>query len=98
MTKLLELLLKESTIETSVEPRVEPRACVTPGCPHMVTEPWDGTGLLCYQCAVESELYDREARWDHVCPIPGTQCLPCAERVEAKGRKLSEKARTRIAR
>lgn len=74
----------------------KPVPCVTPGCHHFVLEPWDDSGLLCDECAIEGELYDREARWDHVCPIPGTACLPCAQREMEKRELLAKKAKTRL--
>ncbi len=52
-----------------------PRPCVTPGCRHKVNESWEDSGLLCADCVIESELYDREARWDHISQIPGTHLL-----------------------
>jgi hypothetical protein len=64
----------------AAENATTPHRCVTPGCPHLVTDAWEESGLLCDECAIEGELYDRDARWDHVCPIPGTHCLPCDER------------------
>ena len=36
--------------------------CARPGCPNPVREPWEETGSLCARCAIEGELYDREAR------------------------------------
>ena len=64
-------------ISTVVEDeRPYPRPCVTPGCRHRVNETWEESGLLCADCVVEGELYDREARWDHVSQIPGTHLLP----------------------
>lgn len=89
MTTLMELI-QPGTAEVAAP--FQPRACVTPGCPHVVTEPWEDSGLLCYECTIEGELYDREARWDHVCPIPGTQCLPCQERGEARRDHLARRA------
>lgn len=68
------------------------RPCVTPGCLHLVTEPWEDSGLLCNECAIEGELYDREARWDHVCPVPGTARLPRDPRDE--GQRLAPANRT----
>jgi len=41
--------------------------CRVPGCPNRVHEPWEATGTLCSRCALEGELFDREARagaWD----------------------------------
>lgn len=94
MTTMTETLPETAETRTGTEPR----PCVTPGCIHTVTEPWEESGLLCYECAIEGELYDREARWDHVCPIPGTHCLPCDERVARKTEHLSRLASTRPAR
>ncbi|HEX7579525.1 MAG TPA: hypothetical protein VF580_05950, partial [Thermoanaerobaculia bacterium] len=68
----------------------------TPGCPHVVTESWEEAGLLCDECAIEGELYDRDARWDHVCPIPGTHCLPCQARDEAQMQELELRERKRL--
>ena len=70
--------------------------CATPGCPHTVVEAWEDSGLLCYECAIEGELYDREARWDHVCPIPGTACLPCAQLEEKKKSALEKRGKVQI--
>jgi hypothetical protein len=72
-----------------------PKPCVTPGCPHLVTESLEESGLLCDECAIEGELYDRDARWDHVCPIPGTHCLPCQAREEVVRQDLDFQARHR---
>ena len=72
------------------------KQCVTPGCPHVVTESWEESGLLCYECTIEGELYDRDARWDHVCPIPGTHCLPCQARDEAQRQELELRNRMRL--
>lgn len=72
------------------------KQCVTPGCPHVVTESWEESGLLCYECTIEGELYDRDARWDHVCPIPGTHCLPCQARDEAQRQEFSHRTRQRF--
>ncbi len=49
-----------------------PKPCATPGCRHRVNESWEESGLLCADCAIEGELYDRDARWDHVSQIPET--------------------------
>jgi hypothetical protein len=73
-----------------------PKRCVTPGCPHVVTESWEESGLLCYECTIEGELYDRDARWDHVCPIPGTHCLPCQARDEAQRQEFNQRTRQRF--
>jgi hypothetical protein len=75
------------------EARKAPKRCVTPGCPHLVTESLEESGLLCDECAIEGELYDRDARWDHVCPIPGTHCLPCQAREESQRQDADYKAR-----
>ena len=75
------------------ETEVGARRCVTPGCPHLVTESLEESGLLCDECAIEGELYDRDARWDHVCPIPGTHCLPCQARDEASRQEMEYAAR-----
>ena len=42
------------------------RRCITPGCRNDVSERWDESGLLCADCVIEGDLYDRDARWDHV--------------------------------
>jgi len=89
MSSLIERLTGHS--ETVVAPM--PQRCVTPGCPHVVGESWEDSGLLCYECAIEGELFDREARWDHVCPIPGTTCLPCARREQEKTGVLQRRAK-----
>jgi hypothetical protein len=73
--------------------RKAPKQCVTPGCPHLVTESLEESGLLCDECAIEGELYDRDARWDHVCPIPGTHCLPCQAREEVERQQMDYDAR-----
>ncbi len=91
MSTFLELLEKQP----APGQKMEAHSCATPNCPHLVTEPWEASGLLCYECAIEGELYDREARWDHVCPIPGTQCLPCQQRNEEKKKHLEHRARAR---
>ncbi len=96
MTTLTELLHLGTSEETAT--KLEAKPCVTPGCPHLVTEPWEDSGLLCYECAIEGELYDREARWDHVCPIPGTHCLPCQQRDDARKQQLAKKAVARAGR
>jgi 8-oxo-dGTP pyrophosphatase MutT (NUDIX family) len=36
--------------------------CVRPGCANRVREAWEETGTLCARCALEIDLYDREAR------------------------------------
>ncbi|MCK6682333.1 MAG: hypothetical protein L6R30_07940 [Thermoanaerobaculia bacterium] len=94
MSTLLDILPAETEQEKR-EARKKAVHCVTPGCPHMVTEPWEESGMLCYECAIEGELFDRDARWDHVCPIPGTHCLPCEERVKERKAHLTHKARHR---
>lgn len=38
------------------------RVCTRPGCPNLVCEAWEETGRLCSGCALELELFDREAR------------------------------------
>ena len=53
-----------------------PMPCATPGCRHRVNERWDESGLLCADCVIEGELFDRDCRWDHVSVIPGTHQLP----------------------
>jgi hypothetical protein len=90
MTTLLHLEADLPATETPV------KHCVTPGCPHLVTDPWEESGLLCDECAIEGELYDRDARWDHVCPIPGTHCLPCQARDEASRQELAHRERHRL--
>ncbi len=80
---------------TPATPPRHPRHCATPGCAHLVTEPWEDSGLLCYECAIEGELYDRDARWDHVCPIPGTHCLPC-DTDDERRRELDERKGVRL--
>ena len=89
MTTLLHLDLPKGASGTLTAEK----PCVTPGCPHMVTESWEESGLLCYECAIEGELFDRDARWDHVCPIPGTHCLPCQAKEEARRQEIDRKAR-----
>lgn len=42
--------------------------CATPGCPRLGEEPDDEGALRCGPCAIERELYDREARWARVFP------------------------------
>jgi hypothetical protein len=44
--------------------------CAVPGCPNRVSEPWEETGRLCPRCAVETELFDREARFEVPRPLP----------------------------
>jgi hypothetical protein len=84
-------------IETTAEKATKKfRMCETPGCPHQVTEPWEESGLLCYECAIEGELFDRDARWDHVCPIPGTHCLPCEHREAERVKELERRAHRRV--
>lgn len=39
-----------------------PGLCACPGCRNVVREPWEETGRLCARCAIEEDLYDREAR------------------------------------
>jgi hypothetical protein len=46
----------------------EPRLCATPDCHSVVEEPWDETGTLCARCAIETDLSDREGRWDRCFP------------------------------
>ena len=92
MSSLIERLTGHA--ETVEAPKTH--RCVTPGCRHEVGESWEDSGLLCYECAIEGELYDREARWDHVCPIPGTACLPCAQRQEEKKSVLERRAKVRV--
>ena len=89
MTTLLHL--ETPTAEENT--KKAPKTCVTPGCPHLVTESLEESGLLCDECAIEGELYDRDARWDHVCPIPGTHCLPCQARDEARRQEAGHRAR-----
>jgi hypothetical protein len=88
-------LIDRLTGHTEMVEARKPVPCVTPGCHHVVHEPWEESGLLCDECALEGELYDREARWDHVCPIPGTACLPCAQRDTEKREALELRAKTR---
>jgi len=38
--------------------------CAVPGCPNRVLEPWEESGRLCARCALEGELFDREARFE----------------------------------
>ena len=91
MTTLLHLEAPSTTQGTEKAPK----RCVTPGCPHLVTESLEESGLLCDECAIEGELYDRDARWDHVCPIPGTHCLPCQSREEARRQEKDRRERHR---
>ena len=42
--------------------------CATPGCPRPGEEPDADGALRCGPCAIERELYDREARWARVFP------------------------------
>jgi hypothetical protein len=48
--------------------------CATPGCRHDANEHWDDAGLLCADCVIEVDLYDRDGRWDDV-QVPGTRTL-----------------------
>ncbi len=48
----------------------EPHLCRTPGCTHIVSEPWEEDGALCAHCAVDAELSDRYGRWERY--FPGT--------------------------
>lgn len=89
-------LLHLDTLLTEERTSKAPKRCVTPGCPHVVTESWEESGLLCYECTIEGELYDRDARWDHVCPIPGTHCLPCQARDEALRQELERRTPQRF--
>lgn len=42
------------------------RGCANPGCFNLVAEPWEDSGLYCAKCAIEMELYDRQARWERL--------------------------------
>lgn len=41
-----------------------PRACATPGCHGVVADAWEERGVLCPECAIERDLFDRDARWE----------------------------------
>lgn len=45
------------------------RLCARPHCNNVVAEPWEETGTLCASCAIESDLSDREGRWDRCFPM-----------------------------
>ena len=40
----------------------EARVCARDGCTNPLVEVWEETESLCGRCAVETELFDREAR------------------------------------
>jgi pimeloyl-ACP methyl ester carboxylesterase len=42
--------------------------CATAGCPRAAVEPDEDGALRCGPCAIERELYDREARWARAFP------------------------------
>jgi hypothetical protein len=43
-----------------------PKPCATPDCHGVVADPWESEGLYCPECAIERDLFDREARWEHL--------------------------------
>jgi len=48
-------------------PFPERRLCASPSCCNSFVAPGDGSGL-CESCALELDLFDREARWLRVFP------------------------------
>jgi hypothetical protein len=44
----------------------EEPVCANPICSNLVLEVWEETGRYCARCAIEQDLYDREARRERV--------------------------------
>lgn len=42
--------------------------CARPHCHNLVQDAWEDTGTLCAKCAIESDLFDRAARWERAFP------------------------------
>jgi hypothetical protein len=56
--------MNATAFQQEIETRPAILPCARPGCPNLVREAWEETGTLCARCAVEGELYDREARYE----------------------------------
>ena len=47
--------------------REKNEVCANAGCDRLVgDDPWEKSARLCWRCALERDLWDRDARWDHV--------------------------------
>ncbi|MBI3270965.1 MAG: alpha/beta fold hydrolase [Planctomycetes bacterium] len=90
MTKSLSTLARVSLVSPNatpadaapLAPRVE-RACSTPGCKGRVLESWEPSGRLCGRCALEHDLFDRDARWEAPAALRPTR-EPAPERPRAR--------------
>ena len=63
LNSILAPLVHSSSTDFLVPPA---RPCARPGCANSFVELWEETGLLCGRCAIETDLYDRDLRWDRV--------------------------------
>lgn len=61
-------MIRNTSTRTSPSPYAERKLCASPTCFNTFVDPWDETGL-CERCAIETELFDRDARWERVFPV-----------------------------
>lgn len=47
--------------------REKHEVCSNTGCDRLVgDDPWEKSASLCWRCALERDLWDRDSRWDHL--------------------------------
>lgn len=61
-------MIRNTATYATPPPPAERALCASPTCFNSFVDSWDESGL-CERCVLETELFDREARWERVFPV-----------------------------